>query len=181
MSSIKSLIITAAIATTVTIMSCDKVQSIEPNIYAGCCGISHIEDTLGQKHYVIPNAISPNNDDINDAFSFYCSDEMRILSLSVLASNGSLGINRSNIPVRGWTDIWTPRNSSNIIFNGLFDYTIVLSDLEGTIDTINGQFCSISCLDEDSEEIPREDCRFRSQADERGSFISVLPDSMACF
>lgn len=177
----KFLFITAAIAITVTIMSCDKIQSIEPNIYAGCCGIPYVEDTLGQKHFVIPNAISPNNDELNDAFSLYSSAEMRILSLSVLASDGSLGINRSNIPVRGWTDIWTPRNSSNIIFNGLFDYTIVLSDLEGSIDTITGQFCSISCLDESSEDIPREDCRFMSQADERGSFISILPDSMACF
>ncbi len=175
------LFVAAAIATTITIFSCDKIQSIEPSIYGGCCGIPYVEDTLGQKRFVIPNAISPNNDDLNDAFSIYSSDEMRILSLSVLASNGSLGINRSNIPVRGWTDIWTPRNSSNIIFNGLFDYTMVLSDLQGATDTITGQFCSISCLDEASEDIPREDCRFMSQADESGSFISVVPDSMACF
>ena len=164
-----------------SMVACDKLQSIEPNVYKGCCGLTNVEDSIGGIHYSIPNAISPNNDEINDAFSIYSSAELRIVSLSVMASNGSLGINRSNIVVNGWTDIWIPRNSSNIVYNGLFEYSMVLSDLNGTIDSISGQFCSISCLDESAEDIPGQDCRFKSQANLSGSFAGLIPDSTACY
>lgn len=149
----------------------EVVEFKEPNPFEGCCGTAPVEDTIGNTLIAIPNAITPNEDGLNDAFSIYCTDVMQITSLQVMEQNQLLGIDRKDIPLkRGWTQVWTPRNASGKIVHGLYEFTVTIRDLDGTEKTLAGQFCAFICGQDKIETIPQGDCDFRNQLDKNGHF-----------
>lgn len=152
-----------------------------PNRYEGCCSIAAVEDTIGHTLVSIPNAITPNADGLNDAFSIYSSDLLQITSLQIMEQNELLAIDRSNIPVkRGWNMVWTPKNSSNKVIQGLYHYTMTLKDNQGMEKTVVGQFCAFLCGEDQSETIPQSDCHFSTQVNESGHFDLNLPGEDDC-
>lgn len=167
-----------------TFCACDFFEVIdfkEPNKYEGCCGVAAVEDTIGQSVISIPNAITPNADGINDAFSVHSTEVLQITSLQIKEQNDILAIDRSNIPLsRGWTMVWTPRNASNIVIQGLYNYTMILEDKRGEQKTITGQFCAFICGTDKSETIPKSECHFSTQVSEAGFFDLDLPSQDDC-
>ena len=159
----------------------DVVEFEEPNRYKGCCGIAAVEDTVGTTLVSIPNAITPNADGKNDAFSIYSSNVLQITSIQVTEQNNLLAIDRKDIPLkRGWTIIWVPKNASGIVIQGLYNYSITLKEINGIEKTLSGQFCAFTCGEDKVETIPRSDCSFRTQVDESGHFASEIPSQDTC-
>ena len=139
-----------------------------PNMYTGCCETSPLQmDTLGLKLFV-PNAITPNNDGINDDFSIYSSLPITIDRLMVAEQNEILAINRSKIAVSGQTRIWSPINASGLPIHGLFNYQLELAQPDGDTLILKGQFCSIDCEEQDTKIIEFMECIFQSVANEAG-------------
>lgn len=159
----------------------DVVEFEEPNRFKGCCNTAPVEDTIGNTIIAVPNAITPNDDGLNDAFSIYSSDVMQISSLQVMEQNQILGIDRKNIPLkRGWTKVWIPRNASGKIVQGLYNYTMTVNELDGTEKTLTGQFCAFICGEAKVETIPQGDCDFRNQLDKNGHFSTEIPPQDTC-
>lgn len=168
----------------IVFQSCDLLDVVEfqePNRYKGCCGISAVEDTVGTTLVSIPNAITPNADGKNDAFSIYSSDVLQISSIQVTEQNDLLAIDRKDIPVkRGWTKIWVPKNASGIVIQGLYNYSITFNEINGTEKTLSGQFCAFTCGEDKVETIPHSDCSFRTQVDESGHFANETSSQDTC-
>jgi hypothetical protein len=160
--------------------ACNAVEFLEPEFYNGCCAEDSIQDTLGATAFFIPNAITPNGDEINDAFSIYSDKRMRIKALNVSERHGILSISRANIPVQGWTDIWVPKNASAIPIHGIYDYQMTLVNQAGVEKMVTGQFCALSCVSEDADIIPFSQCHFRTQTDELGHLNDTLPNLEPC-
>ena len=159
----------------------DVVEFEEPNRYEGCCGTRAVVDTFENAIISIPNAITPNVDGKNDAFSIYSSDVMQITSLQVTEQNDLLGIDRKDIPVkRGWTEIWVPKNASGIVIQGLYNYSLSLKNAKGLEKTITGQFCAFLCGEKKVETIPMGDCEFRTQVGMDGQFGAETPSQDTC-
>ena len=116
----------------------------------------------------VPNAISPNSDELNDAFAIYTNRPITIHRLKVLEQNEILGINRSRIKVFGETDIWVPINATGLPVHGLFNYEFDFIARNGDTLSFSGQFCSIDCEQEEAESIEFEDCIFQSVASIQG-------------
>jgi hypothetical protein len=160
--------------------ACNAIELLEPEFYEGCCSKGSVQDTLGSTAFFIPNAITPNDDEVNDAFSIFSDKRMRIKSLNVSERHGILSITRANIPVRGWTDIWVPKNASAIPIYGIYDYQMTLVDQAGVEKLVTGEFCALSCISQDAEIIPLQQCHFSTQSDELGHLNDTLPNLEPC-
>jgi len=161
-------------------MGCGIIDIEQPNIYEGCCGISSVEDSIGSIRFYIPSAITPDGDSMNEYFSIYCSDILEIKSMMVREAHDILAIQRSDIKILGWRNLWVPKNVSGKVIYGLYDYELLLADEAGNEKTVSGQFCAFSCGQDDTDEIPMQDCHFRSQSDMAGAFDSELPSLEDC-
>ncbi|NND06632.1 MAG: hypothetical protein HKN87_09645 [Saprospiraceae bacterium] len=116
----------------------------------------------------VPNAISPNADELNDHFSIYTNIPMRILTLHVQERNQVLQIRRSRINIEGHTPLWQPRNSSGKPVHGLFTYEMEVHNFKGDTLMLAGQFCALDCSDDKVSDVNFPTCVFTSNTDVEG-------------
>ncbi len=164
---------TSPIYLCIALLCCFNTSCIEdpfrpPSKYEGCCNTTSLSYDSAGHHIFIANAISPNADGINDAFSIYSKQEVHVLKLSVAEQHDILAINRSNIKVKGNKEIWSPINASGQPIHGLFHYELLID--AGLRDTLrlSGEFCAIDCMENDADDIAISDCVFDSFTDARG-------------
>lgn len=158
---------------------CD-LNMFEPELpFESCCEISAIVTTIGESDIYIPNAITPNDDHLNDQFAIFVSKPIRILSISVLEETGQLGIVRSNIDVTPSSpDIWVPRNASGNAVLGLYNYEMLIEDAQGIQDSVKGQFCAFSC--DEVEQFSVSKCAFPTMHAGAGMLDPSLPSGETC-
>ncbi len=142
--------------------SCVPEVLIPPNKYQGCCETSPLELTIDDGTIFVPNAISPNDDGINDEFTMFSSKPVKIVKMHIEEQNKVLEINQFNIPVFEETELWSPINISGVPIHGLFKYSLEVSDLKGDTLLLEGQFCSIDCTDSKTKTIKFPSCIFTS-------------------
>lgn len=156
-----------------TLTSCELFDLTPPSEYEGCCDTRPVQVLTNDDHIFIPNAITPNEDGINDQFSIYSRSPIVINDLHVYNSFQTLEIKRSNIIVEGTTDIWEPVNLNGNRVHGLFHYDMKMLNEAGDTMSITGEFCAIDCHDSNSEDVNIKQCIFRSLSDGEGGIDST--------
>ncbi len=149
-------------------LSACQEDILAPNQYEGCCATRPLQVDTQQLSIFIPNAITPNEDGLNDAFSIHTNRAFKIIHLTVEEQNDILSISRSNVEVSGVKEIWKPINAGGQPIHGLFNYQMMI-DLPGT-DTLHlqGSFCSIDCTENQTHIIDFPSCIFGSQTNGNG-------------
>jgi hypothetical protein len=147
------------------------------NAYESCCGTDPVTFTLGAGKVFIANVITPNFDGINDIFVPSVNSHIsKIEDLSIFGTGGELLFTLEVVdltnPIAG---SWQGNISNNLLYKGLFYYTMKIFDDTGQSLDIQGSACSIRC---DSEAVifqTKQGCFFPDQADGDGGADTSFP------
>ena len=167
-----------------TFISCDDDDEMDDeleipaNVLEGCCGIPPVSTEVGPGKVYIPNAFTPDRDGLNDLFTIFAGDSIaRIDLMQILDSVGTVIFeNELFEPNRG--DLGWDGTSGDSLAAGLFNYKFIVRATDNTTKTIEGQACSIPCIDGTisySNFSAQMDCAFPVQHDGLGEFDPVLP------
>lgn len=160
-----------------------RCKSDEENKYQGCCGISHLEETLDTGRVFIPNAFTPNNDGFNDSFFPFTNEGIEVVNSFIIKSqSGQIMFSQENFLGSSPFDGWDALDDQNNAIGGLFDYEITVTSVLGETATFTGEVCSYICLESGFPSENIDNCGFGSQHDGIGKLDQTLPShETGCF
>jgi len=125
-------------------------QTIEESFNANCGIIPPVVACIKGAKVFIPNAFSPNTDGFNDVLFPHAGEGMEeIISFKIYDESGSLIFQESNIPLFsaiGAQYGWDGKHPDGSIQDGIYTYTISLSNILGEVSELKGAICCRATL-----------------------------------
>ncbi len=128
------------------ISSCNKDEGDE-NIYSSCCSHEPQFLELGDEYYSVANVFTPNFDGVNDIFRADGSASTdSVILFEVYDKSDNLIYKQNSVEhifTSRWTGVVSEGQNSGDLYEGSFDYTIEIRNLQGESGIIQGQACAV--------------------------------------
>lgn len=113
-----------------------------------CCQIPHLEACIGGGKVFVPNAFTPNGDGINDIFYPFTGIGIKeITSFKIFNENGTIIFEANNFRGNDPTRSWDGSLFDGTIANGVYAYSIDITNLKDETQFFDGSVCVRSGFD----------------------------------
>ncbi|MFT5167543.1 MAG: hypothetical protein ACI8P3_002781 [Saprospiraceae bacterium] len=179
----KSILFSLAVGIVIFSLSCKNDDEVSANnkpvtFENTCCQIPHLEACVGGAKVFVPNAFTANEDGVNDIFIPYGGDGVKEISSFKIFNENEIVFEVSNFQPGDQTYGWDGRLPDGTIEEGIFTYTISITNINNETVDFDGAVCCrtsyFSCVDLEKH------CVYGNQQDYAGGFDYTRPSGENC-